>query len=550
MAGSFDFIIVGAGSAGCVLADRLSENGRYSVLLIEAGGSDRKLRIRVPIGYGFTYADPTVNWKYSAQPDAGLNGRIGYWPRGRVIGGSSSINAMVYCRGLPRDFDDWAANGAAGWNWERVRPVYDRTETKVSRRTGRPETIGEGPLWVTDESHQAHPITGDFMNAAREAGWPLTPDLNSGQFEGLGIYHNTTRNGWRCSSADAFLRPAIKRDNLHLLTNVTVDRLTFDGSRATGVIYRHQGRTDTATAGREVIVCAGSVNSPKLLQLSGLGPEEVLKKSGIDVQQHMPEVGGGLQDHLAVTYHYDSTVPTLNNQLHPLHGRVAAAIKYLITRRGILSLGINQCGGFIRSTADAPHPDMQIYCNPATYSTGDGTTPKLDPQPGFILSFQPCRPASRGRIDIASPDPDAPPDIKPNSLSANADCDAVIRGTRLLRQLIRTPTMDRLIKAARQPDPISMDDAAVLEDFRQQAATVYHPTSTCRMGPDAKEAVLDARLRVYGVAGLRVVDASSFPNITSGNTNAPTIMLAQKGSDMILEDAAQDGNQDHEVRDG
>jgi len=537
MAGEYDFIIVGAGSAGCVVANRLSENGRYRVLLLEAGGTDRKLRIRVPIGYGFTYADQRVNWKYSAEPDAGLNGRVAYWPRGKVVGGSSSINAMVYCRGLREDFNDWVASGAIGWDWQSVRPVYERTETKARYRNGRYETDGDGPLWVTDEASQAHPVTRAFLKAAQEAGWPLTHDCNSDASEGLGIYHNTTRKGWRCSSADAFLRPALKRRNLRLLTGITVERLTFNCGRATGVVYRAGDHAETATAGRAVIVCAGAVNSPKLLQLSGLGPGDVLTQAGVAVRRHMPEVGGGLQDHLAATYHYASTVPTLNSALSPLHGRVAAALRYLLTRRGILSLGINQCGGFIRSTDDAPCPDIQIYCNPATYSTGDGSSPRLDPEPGFILSFQPCRPTSRGRIDIASADPAAPPQIKPNSLSDEADRTAVIRGARLLRGLIESPTMSRLIKRARQPDPAAMDDDATLEHFRQHACTVYHPTSTCRMGPDARNAVLDPRLRVHGIDGLRVVDASAFPNITSGNTNAPTIMLAQKGADMILEDA-------------
>lgn len=542
MPADYDFIIVGAGSAGCVLANRLTENGKYSVLLMEAGGSDKKLRIRVPIGYGFTYADPTVNWMYNARPDPGLDDRVIYWPRGRVIGGSSSINAMVYCRGLPQDFDGWVTSGAVGWDWSSVKAIYERTETKARFIAGSHQQRGDGPLWVSDETGQAHPVTGDFLQAAEEAGWPLTDDHNGNAPEGLGIYHNTARKGWRCSSSDAFLRPALKRRNLHLMCNVTVEKLSFEGKRATGIVYRRKGQQQTALAGREVILCAGAVNSPQLLQLSGLGPCDILQKAGVEIRQHMPEIGGGLQDHLAITYHYDSTVPTLNNQLSPLLGRAAAALQYLFTRRGILSLGINQCGGFVRSTPDAPCPDMQIYCNPATYSTGDGSAPQLDAEPGFILSFQPCRPTSRGRIDISSSNVSVPPDIKPNSLSTEADCDAVLRGGRLLRQLIETPTMARLIKRARQPDPAILEDGEMLQDFRQKASTVYHPTSTCRMGADAESAVLDSRLRVHGIGGLRVVDASAFPSITSGNTNAPTIMLAQKGSDLILEDIEQDGH--------
>lgn len=533
----YDFIIVGAGSAGCVLANRLSENGRYSVLLVEAGGSDKRLRIRVPIGYGFTYNDDRVNWRYKAQPDPGLANRVGYWPRGKVIGGSSSINAMVYCRGLPEDFNDWVASGATGWDWQTVRASYERVETRAVYRNGRYEVHGSGPLWVTDESHDAHPVTAEFLQAATEAGWPLTDDYNGEKTEGLSLYRFTTKRGWRCSSADAFLHPAGNRRNLHIVKNALVETLLFEGNRVTGIAYRRRGRVETACAGREVIVSAGTINSPKLLQLSGLGPAETLREAGVQVKIDMAGVGGGLQDHLAATYSYDSAVPTLNSEFGARYQQMAAVIRYVLTRRGIISRSINQCGGFIKSLPNLSHPDTQIYCNPATYSTGDGSAPKLDPDPGFILSFQPCRPESRGRIDIASPDPVAAPLVKPGSLTSESDCEAVLRGARLLRQLIATPTMARLIKRPRQPDPSTLDDDAVLDDFRHNACTVYHPTSTCRMGPQADDAVLDPRLRVHGVGGLRVVDASAFPNITSGNTNAPTIMLAHRGADLILADA-------------
>ncbi|MEM6461598.1 MAG: GMC family oxidoreductase N-terminal domain-containing protein [Pseudomonadota bacterium] len=533
----FDFVVVGAGSAGCVLADRLTRCGRYSVLLIEAGGSDRKLKIRVPIGYGFTFMDPSVNWCYNAEADPELNGRCAYWPRGKVIGGSSSINAMVYCRGLPHDFDDWAESGANGWSWDTVQTVFERTETKAKRRNGKTETSGNGALWVTNEYDQAHPVTAHFLKAAREAGWPTTADLNGDNREGLTIFHNTTRSGWRCSASDAFLRPALRRANLRVVKSAMVEQIEFDGKRATGVRYRRDNELFHAAANREVIVSGGAVNSPQLLQLSGLGPAELLKANGIGVRAHLPEVGGGLQDHLAINYYYEATTPTLNNRLRSWPSRIAAAMQYALTRRGMLSLGINQCGGFVRSNPSAPHADMQIYCNPATYSTGGGNKPQIDPEPGFLLSFQPCRPTSRGRIEIASSDPYQQPKISPHSLTTNEDRDAAIRGARLLAQLIKTPSMGNLIKVPRQADPCIMSDSEVLEDFKQRAATVYHPTSTCRMGTSANDSVLDSRLRVHGIERLRVVDASAFPNITSGNTNAPTIMLAQRGADLILEDA-------------
>lgn len=535
----FDFVVVGAGSAGCVLAERLSRSGRHSVLLVEAGGGDRRPDIQVPIGYGFTFRNPTVNWMYSAEPDPGLNGRVAYWPRGRVLGGSSSINAMVYCRGLPLDFDDWSAAGATGWGWDAVRPVFERTETKARRVNGRLETTGNGPLWVTDETDQVHPLTARFIEGAREAQWPITSDTNSDRWEGLGFFHNNTRMGWRCSSASAFLKPALRRPNLTVLTKAMVDRILFDGKKATGISIRKTGRSQTVFANREVIVSAGAVNSPKLLQLSGLGPAEHLRERGVEVLQDMPEVGGGMQDHLAITYLYESNEPSLNGMLYPLHGRAWVALRYALTRRGPLSMSINQCGGFLKSGPDRAFPDMQIYCNPATYSSGGGDKPRLDPAPGFLLSFQPCRPTSRGRIDIASPDPDAPPRIRPNSLSTEDDRAAVLRGARLLGRLIDTPTIKRLVKRPRQQDPSTMSDEEIHADFAERGATNYHPTCTCRMGPDKANSVLDSRLKVHGVEALRVVDASAFPNITSGNTNAPTIMLAQRGADLILEDAGE-----------
>ncbi|MDF1737499.1 MAG: GMC family oxidoreductase N-terminal domain-containing protein [Minwuia sp.] len=534
----FDYIIVGAGSAGCVLADCLGRNGRARILVIEAGGSDARFWIKVPVGYGFTFSDPRVNWRYSAEPDAGLNGRKGYWPRGRVIGGSGSINAMAWVRGLAHDFDDWESAGAAGWNWQTARAVYDRLESHSERGPdGKVRIRGTGPMRVSDLGAQMHPFSSHFLEAARELDWPLTDDMNGTTPEGLSRYRSTVRNGIRCSPADAFLRPALKRGNVKVLKHALVERLLIQDGHATGVQYRVGDQVMTAHASGEVIVSAGSVNSPQLLQLSGIGPSGLLRSHGIAVERGLEQVGKGLQDHLAITHHFAASEPTLNNRLGHWRGQLMAGLQYVLTRKGPLSVPVNQIGGFIRSDATCTAPDMQVFCNPVSHSTQPSGKPLMERDPGFILSVQPCRPASRGEIAIASGDPHDAPLIRPNSLSDAMDCAAAVRAGRLLRLLASAPTIRRVTRAPKGPDISTMNDAEMLENFRAYAATVFHPCGTCRMGRDASDSVLDARLRVHGVQRLRVVDASSFPNITSGNINAPTMMLAMRAADLILDDA-------------
>lgn len=532
--GEFDTVIVGAGSAGCVLADRLSADGRRRILLLEAGGTDRRFWIRLPIGYGRTFFDGRINWKYLTEPEPALNGQRGYWPRGKVLGGSSAINAMVYCRGLPGDFDDWRDQGNTGWGWADVEPVYRRTERRVDAR-GR--AAAGGPLFVSDVEPALHPLRRHYFAAAREIGLPHTADFNGPQPEGVGLYQITTRHGMRWSAADAFLRPALRRANLQLESGARVHRLLFEGRRAVGVVFERGGHLCSVRARGEVILSAGAVNSPQLLQLSGVGPGALLQQHGIPVLLDQPNVGGQLQDHIAVSYFYRATEPTLNNQLHPLHGKLAAALRYACTLRGPLSVGVNQCGGFVRSRAGLPRADQQLYFNPVTYSMAPaGKRPLMnpDPFPGFILSFQPCRPTSRGRIDIASADPAAAPSIRPNYLSTDTDLADVVAGGRLLQALLATRAMQGLIAAPIAPALAGMDAQQIVDDFRARAGTVFHPVGTCAMGPDARSAVVDPQLRVHGLQGLRVVDASVFPNITSGNTHAPTVMVAQKAADAIL----------------
>ncbi|MEK0165557.1 GMC family oxidoreductase N-terminal domain-containing protein [Phaeobacter sp. A36a-5a] len=531
----FDYIIIGAGSAGCVLAERLSRCGRHKVLVLEAGGRGRSPWIALPLGYGKTFFDPAVNWKYESEPEATLAGRRGYWPRGKGVGGSGAINALVYARGVPQDFDDWEAAGATGWNWETVHQSYKAMETQVAP-DGRRQ--GSGALHVQDVSDQIHPANRHFFAAAAELDLPSTGNINDPGGEGAAVYRINTSGGRRMHSARAFLAPALKRMNVTLMTGALVERIIFDGRRAVSVQLRRRGRLMTISAGREIILSAGAVASPCLLQQSGIGPADLLSRHGIEVVQEQAHVGGNLQDHLGINYYFRATEPTLNNVLSPLTGKLHAALQYAIRRRGPLALSVNQCGGFFRSAPHLGRPDQQLYFNPVTYTTTpDGKREVIQPDPfaGFIIGFQPARPTSRGRIDIRSADPTAPPLIQPGSLATEEDRAQVIAGGLLCQRLAGTSALTRLIEAPMGPDLRQMADADILSDFRERCGTVFHPVGTCRMGADASTAVVCPKLKLHGFDGLRVVDASVFPNITSGNTNAPTMMLAHRAADLILE---------------
>ncbi len=532
---SFDYIIIGAGSAGCVLADRLSAGTGGRVLLLEAGGSDRRFWIKTPIGYGRTFADAAVNWKYQTLPNPGLDGRSIYWPRGRVVGGSSSINALVYCRGIPQDFDDWRRMGNVGWGWDDVRPYFERSERRVDA-AGR--ASGAGPLDVKDVTPYLHPMRRNWSDAAVELGLPQTDDFNGPQPEGLGCYQVNIRNGVRRSAADAFLRPALRRRNLRLVTGAWVQRIRFEQRRAVGVDYTREGTAMAATAAREVIVCGGAVNSPQLLQLSGIGAAPTLTAAGITPLLDNAAVGAHLQDHLAVVYSFKATQPTLNDELHSTAGQLIAGLRYLLARRGPLALSVNQFGGFARADPAATRPDVQLYFNPVTYGAGDAarTRIEVDAFSGFYLCFQPTRPTSVGRIDIASADFRRPPLIAPNYLSTDKDVADVAHGGRLLQAIARTRAIQSLIREPLAPDLLRMGREELIADFRARASTVYHPVGTCRMGARIGDSVVDTALRVHGMERLRVVDASVFPTVTSANTHAPTVMVAQRAADLILQE--------------
>jgi len=535
----YDYIIVGAGTAGCVLANRLTASGRYRVLLIEAGGPDRHPLIRIPIGYGRTFNDPRFNWMYEAQADPTLDNRVGFWPRGKVLGGSSSINAMVYVRGQPADFDDWAAAGNPGWAWKDVLPYFRKLEDHA---WGTSAYHGAGgPVYVGDVSAAVHPLCETFLRTAESIGIPRTRDFNGAQSEGAGLWQVTIKDGVRVSSSSAYLRPAVGRTCLELKLHAQVMRVLFAGVQAMGIEYLQGGVRHAARARREVILSAGALNSPQLLELSGVGDPAVLRPLELPVVASLPGVGRGLQDHLAVSYFYRSNVPTLNEQLAPFFGKLRAAMRYVLTHRGPLSMSVNQAGAFVRSRPELPRPNLHIYFNPASYNTTTlGSRRRLmnpDPFPGFLMSFNTCRPVSRGSVHVRSGDPLAPPAIFPNSLAAPEDVRDVSEGARLLRRLTAAPPLAGAVAEELQPGAAVQSDEALLEDFRKRAGTVFHASCTCAMGPDRERCVVDARLKVHGIAALRVVDASVFPNVTSGNTNTPTYMVAEKAADLILEDA-------------
>ncbi len=518
-----DYVIVGAGTAGCVLADRLSEDASAQVVLLEAGGSDLRLRIRMPIGYGMSFYDPRINWMYRAQPEAVLNGRQGYWPRGRVVGGSGSINAMVHVRGLPSDYDDWAAAGNPGWAWRDVASYFDRA---LSRVPGK------------DVSRQVHALCRNFVAAGEALGFAHRANLNSGDGEGIGTYPIATRGGFRWSSARAYLAHARSRSNFRLIKHAMATRILFDGWRAVGIEYRTGQATHVLRARREVILAAGSIETPKLLQLSGIGPAALLKRHGIVPLLDSPSVGRHMQDHLCIDHLYRARVPTLNQVFGTWSGKIAVALRYALTLGGPLSLSVNQAGGFVRSRAGLARPDMQLYFSPLSYTrTPAGTRPLMrpDPFPGFLLSAQPCRPTSRGHIEIASPDPMAAPAIHPNSLATSDDIEALLDGAALLRRLAAAPGLRDVIEIELAPGGHVDGRDAMLADIRARAGTVFHPVSTARMAPDIATGVVDARLRAHGLDALRIADASVFPYVTSGNTNLPTIMLAEKAADLILD---------------
>jgi len=530
-ASEFDYVIVGAGSAGCVLANRLSADGKHSVLLLEAGPRDTNIWIHVPLGYGKLFKEKTVNWMYQTEPEPGLDGRQVFQPRGKVLGGSSSINGLLYVRGQHEDYDRWRQRGNIGWGFDDVLPYFKKAENQT-RGADDYHGIG-GPLSVSDWRH-ADPLSEAFVKAAVEAGIPFNPDFNGATQEGTGFFQTTTRRGRRASSAFSYLRPAKGRGNLHIETSALAQRLVFEGRRARAVEYRQNGALRTARARKEILVSSGAYNSPQLLQLSGIGPAGLLKTHGINVVLDAPGVGNDLQDHLQVRIVMRCAQRvTLNDVVnHPVR-KVMAGMQYAALRKGPLTIAAGTSGAFFKTDPRLATPDIQIHFIP--FST-DKMGEQLHPFSGFTASVCQLRPESRGSLKIKSADPSVPPEIRINYLAAETDRTAFIDGIRILRKILAAPALKPYAVGEVDPGPKVASDDELLDFCRRTGSTVYHPTSTCRMGNDPL-AVVDQRLRVHGIEGLRVVDASVMPDLMSGNTNAPTIMIAEKASDMILEDA-------------
>jgi choline dehydrogenase len=479
MGDQYDFIVVGAGAAGCVLAERLTANGRHKVLLLEAGGSDRRFFIQMPLGYGKLFYDPSVNWMYKADADPGLAGQQDHWPRGKVLGGSSSINAMVYIRGQAEDFDAWKAAGNRGWGWADVLPVFKALEDNEAG--GDAYRGSGGPLFISANTRDRHALCEPYIAAANEAGLPYNPDFNGATQEGVGHYQMTIKNGRRNSAARAFLRPAMKRKNLHVETLAHVTRVLFEGRRAIGVEYVQGGITKTAKAGREVILSGGAVNSPQLLQLSGIGPAAHLKSLGIDVRLDQKNVGAHLQDHVGINYTFRMKVPTLNDELRPWWGKLRVGMQYLLMRRGPLSLSINHGGGFFRTSAKHKTPNMQLYMQAfSTLIPRPGERPILSPDPfsGMSLGLSNCRPTSRGEIMIASADPLAHPRITANVFSTTSDVKEMLEAVKFLRIIAAQNPLRDLIAEELRPGPALQSDAGLITDFRQRSGTVYHHLAT------------------------------------------------------------------------
>lgn len=534
----FDFIVAGAGSAGCALAHRLSESGRYSVALLEAGGRDSSPWIHIPVGYFKTMGNPKTDWRYHTEPDPGINGRSIAWPRGRVLGGSSSINGLLYVRGQKEDFDGWRQLGNPGWGWDDVLPFFKRSENwEDAGGVDDDMRGGRGPLSVS-RTRLKREIVDRWIDAAVETGYKKNPDYNGSDQEGVGYFQLTAHKGRRCSSAAAYLKPARGRANLKVFTNAPAEILTFspDGDRVTGIVTRQNGLQVALTARHEVILSAGAIGSPQLLMVSGLGDPAELQRHGIEVRRELKGVGKNLQDHLQARPVFKCSVPTINTETGSLLRQAMIAAQYALTRSGPMTMAASLGTGFLRTRPELASPDIQFHIQPWSADKPADGPHKFS---AFTASVLQLRPESAGHLELTSANMADYPKIYPNYLATKTDQDTIVEGIRIARKICRAGPVADVVTEEHSPGRAIADDDydGLLNWARDTATTIYHPTGTCKMGSDPM-AVVDERLRVRGVKGLRVADASIMPIITSGNTNAPAIMIGEKASDMILEDAS------------
>jgi choline dehydrogenase len=530
--GTWDYVIVGAGTAGCVLANRLSADPEVKVLLLEAGGKDDWIWIHIPVGYLFCIGNPRTDWCYRTEPEPGLNGRSILYARGKLLGGCSSINAMVYMRGQARDYDEWKSLGNPGWGWDEVLPLFKRSE---DHHLGADAAHGSGGEWRVERQRLSWEILDAFRDAMSEAGIPKIGDFNRGDNEGSSLFEVNQKRGVRWNTSKAFLRPAMRRPNLTVLVNSQARRLRLAGKRAAGVEFSQGGEDLFAAARIETVLAAGSIGSPQLLQLSGIGPGSLLREHGIAVVHESAGVGENLQDHLQLRMAFKvRNVRTLNEWASTLTGKISMGLEYLFFRTGPLTMAPSQLGGFTRSDPSQRTANLEYHIQPLSLDRfGD----PLHPFPAFTASVANLRPSSRGSVRIKSPDPLAAPAIRPNYLATDVDRRIAADSLKLTRRIARQAALAKYQPEEFLPGPKFQSDEELARAAGDIGTTIFHPVGTCKMGPDSDSlAVVDARLRVRGVGGLRVVDASIMPTITSGNTNSPALMIAERGSDMIRED--------------